>query len=317
MNKVCQPSPPVRKRRTLKRPSADVTSKLEEKLDGLVTLIKSATQGLPVNINAASDNSPPEGSIPSNYDSAYDSIAVGIIGNQDYAYNRPLDKGRGLSEPEVTTTASFDGSTSFDLQPFLHPALEPTTEDAESYLNRFRTDLVKYFPFIVISPSMTAHELRQQRPMLWTCIMTVASSSSTQQIGLSKEVRRILGQEAFVKGTRNMDLLLAILVYSAWYENIPRLVASSSSNLELIQELIFWHVFRDRRHFFEGSILVGLVQFAIAILYDLRLNKPPVMDPALILACGLKGIGDTSKLSKARTIEERRALLGCFLMSSM
>jgi hypothetical protein len=46
--------------------------------------------------------------------------------------------------------------------------------------------------------------------------MTVASSNSTQQISLSKEVRGILAREAFVEGTRNMDLLFAILVYATW-----------------------------------------------------------------------------------------------------
>jgi len=102
------------------------------------------------------------------------------------------------------------------LQPLLHPALEPSPEDAESYLNKFRTNFVKHLPFIVISPSVTAHQLRQERPILWVCIMTVASSNSTQQIVLSKEVRGILGREAYVEGTRNMDLLLAVLVYAAW-----------------------------------------------------------------------------------------------------
>lgn len=77
-------------------------------------------------------------------------------------------------------------------------------------------------------------------------------------------------------------------------------------------------IFRDRRHFFERSILISLVQLAIAILYDLGIDKPPSQDPALLnLAYDLKGMGKPSISLKSPTMEERRALLGCFLMSSV
>jgi hypothetical protein len=76
-------------------------------------------------------------------------------------------------------------------------------------------------------------------------------------------------------------------------------------------------VFRDRRHCFERPILISLVQLAIAIVYDLELDKPPSKDPDLILAYDLKGARKPSRLSRSPTMEERRALLGCFLMSSV
>jgi hypothetical protein len=75
--------------------------------------------------------------------------------------------------------------------------------------------------------------------------------------------------------------------------------------------------FRDLRHSFERPIFLSLVQLAIAILYELGLDKPPFKDPALILAYDLKGIKMPSRLSRSPTMEERRALLGCFLMSSV
>ena len=217
MNKDCQPSPPMRKRRTMKRPAERETSKLEEKLDGLVELLKSATQGTPGIANGTSINTPPEGSGLSSYDGACGLIAASTVSDQDCVSNRPLPN-RGFPGSRFTPAASSSsGSTSVNLQlPELHPALQPSPEDAESYLNKFRTDFVKHLPFIVISPSVTSHELRQERPILWVCIMTVASSNSTQQIILSREVRSILGREAYVEGTRNMDLLLAVLVYAAW-----------------------------------------------------------------------------------------------------
>lgn len=72
---------------------------------------------------------------------------------------------------------------------------------------------------------------------------------------------------------------------------------------------------RDRFYSFEKPVLIGLVQLAISILYDLQLDKAPSRDPALSIAYELKGILKPAGLP--RTMEERRALLGCFLMSSM
>lgn len=76
-------------------------------------------------------------------------------------------------------------------------------------------------------------------------------------------------------------------------------------------------IFRDSRHSFEKPISQSLAQLAIAILYDLGLDKPRSEDPALILAYDLKGMKKPSRLSRSPTMEERRALLGCFLMSSV
>jgi len=46
--------------------------------------------------------------------------------------------------------------------------------------------------------------------------MTVASTRSSQQIVLSREVREVFGREAYLGGTRSMDLLFAVLVYTIW-----------------------------------------------------------------------------------------------------
>jgi hypothetical protein len=70
MHKLCQPSPPRRRPQTLKRTPVPETSKLEEKLDGLVTLIKSATQGMPGVINVVLLNSPAQCLVPASHESA-------------------------------------------------------------------------------------------------------------------------------------------------------------------------------------------------------------------------------------------------------
>ena len=76
-------------------------------------------------------------------------------------------------------------------------------------------------------------------------------------------------------------------------------------------------VSRDRRYGLDKPIFTSLVQLAIAILYDLGLDKPPSNDPGLILEYDLKGARKPSRFSRSPTLEERRALLGCFLLSSV
>jgi hypothetical protein len=153
MNKDCRPSSPVRKRRMVKRPSSSETSELEEKLDGLVTLLKATTQGAPAILNAISINTPPEDLGPSSHNTT--------------SNNRPLSKIAGFSESHFPpATFSSTGSTPVN-SPVFHPALQPSTEDAESYLNKFRSEFTIHLPFIVISPSATSHQLRQERPILW------------------------------------------------------------------------------------------------------------------------------------------------------
>ena len=216
MKKNCQPSPPMRKRRTGLRHPTNRAEQLEEKLDGLVTLLRSATSGTAGILNAMLVDSATEDLVPPSHGQSSGSSAAGSIGYRGHSFNRTLHTGRGLPDSASTPATYHSESELTNLRPLLHLALEPSPEDAESNLNRFRTNFLKHLPFIVMSPSVTAHQLRQESPFLWLCAMTVASTHSTQQIVLSKEVREIFGREAYVEGTRNMDLLLAVLGYATW-----------------------------------------------------------------------------------------------------
>jgi hypothetical protein len=218
MNKDCMPSPPMRKRRVMKRPSVMETSKLEQKLDGIVTLLKSATQGVPVVVNTSTINIPLQSSPPSR-DPVGDTTAAIGLSHHEHTYARQIGSvhdARHFLTPIASSSSSSESALVNFQPPLLHSSLQPSPEDAELYLNKFRTDFAKHLPFVVISPFITSHQLRQERPILWICIMAVASSNSTQQIALSKEVRAIFGREALVERTKNMDLLLGILVYAVW-----------------------------------------------------------------------------------------------------
>ncbi|KAJ5498465.1 hypothetical protein N7453_007516 [Penicillium expansum] len=289
MKKECLPSPPVRKRRMATKISGDnKVERLEEKVDGLVALLKSVTQDAPSSFNASGINSVLGSLIQASSSSEADGVIADNSQHVEYPYDRSGVNGR-MEGPFTPTASSSSRLKSTNQLPFLiHPYLEPSAEEAAAYLVRFRNEFQGHLPFLQVSSSMTAQQLRQESPLLWLSIMTVASTRSTQQIMLSKEVRGVFGREAYIEGTRNMDFLLAVLVYTTW----------------------------DRHYCLDRSISTSLVQLAIAILYDLGLDKPPPQDPGVTLAYVLKGC-KLSQFTRSPTSEERRALLGCFLISTV
>jgi hypothetical protein len=55
----------------------------------------------------------------------------------------------------------------------------------------------------------------------------------------------------------------------------------------------------------------------MVMVFDLRLNKPPRKDPVTIFHDGLNEFNKEEGPVANRPMEERRAVLGCFVLSSM
>ena len=250
----------MRKRRVVAKASAKDVQKLEEKLDGLYSILHGQTGML----NGSN------------------------LSAQEHAVPAPhTDEAVSLS---VYIPQSLSGATCSPAAPFEQPrtaSYEPNDNDAEVYLARFRSDFIGHLPFLDIPVSQTARQLHHESPLLWLAIMTVTSTRTMQQKAMSRQMREIIGREAFVEGTRSIDFLLAVLVYATW----------------------------DRYYALDKPLFTSLMQLAIAIVYDLGLDKPPAQDPSLLLSYDLKGHNRPSHYSRLPTMQERRALLGCFLVS--
>jgi hypothetical protein len=93
--------------------------------------------------------------------------------------------------------------------------LEPTPEEAEQYLAKFRTWL-RWLPFVHIPPHQTAAELREQRPFFWKCIMGVTSMSVIQLHMLKEDIRREAAHRVVFDNERSMDVLLGLVCYMTW-----------------------------------------------------------------------------------------------------
>jgi hypothetical protein len=215
MKKDCQPQPSARKRKLVTRHAPNKVERLEEKIDGLVDFLRSTAEGGLPSSNTSSVNATSRDSVLSGPINAVPSKAARSINHEEPIYHPNLEN--NISQHSLTlSSSSTPASIPVSLMPGIESSPEPNAKNAELYLLNFRTNFIKNLPFLVIPPSLTAQRLQQERPILWLCIMTVASNSPSQQIALSRKVRELFGRVAYVEDIRNLDLLLGVLVLVTW-----------------------------------------------------------------------------------------------------
>ncbi|KAJ5893433.1 hypothetical protein N7495_005124, partial [Penicillium taxi] len=157
----------------------------------------------------------------------------------------------------------------------------------EACLVKFRTYMLKYFAFLHIPDT---EFLRRERPFLFLCIMAAAAPSTQTKIELGEQIKQTLTDRIFLDNNLNainIDLLLGLLTFLAWGHD----------------------------HLLHGTAarLSRFTQLAMSVVFDLRLNKPLPDDPNMLPVRGTCLVSNAS----ARSLEERRAVLGCFVMSSI
>ncbi|KAK9310998.1 Zn(II)2Cys6 transcription factor [Lipomyces starkeyi] len=274
----CAPSEAHRKRKPKRHPTSR-TAKLEEKLDGIVSLLRAAGQPIPISVTT--DHGPiaaTELETSPNGDSSYGKIREDPIGNTNSHASYSAMFTPATSRPETILVGSPASSTSSDF--------DPSLIEAEEFLFHFRTQKSKYAPFVHIPSTMTAQQLRQERPFLWLGIMSVSSKSVPQQLALRARMRAILAQRMMLELGKDLDLLLGILIYLSW------------ANYQLPQRLS----------------LCLFMQLANSLVFDLGLNRSHAYDHLTPFGPHLCPSVPTSG---PRTMEERRAVLGCYYLSSM
>ncbi|KAH8649923.1 hypothetical protein BX600DRAFT_473805 [Xylariales sp. PMI_506] len=185
-----------------------------------------------------------------------------------------------LSNPLVSVTATAVG----DAPPEL-PA-----DEVEECVEAFRKYSLKYFPFIDLPKDI--QWLRRKRPFLLLCIVASSSKDTQRRLALGKDVKQILAQKLILDSHSvvDIDLLLGILTFLSWSQD------------QLLNNT--------------PTILSRYTQMAMAIVFDLRLNKPA---PEEMHMLPVNSTADNAPMGSgwARTLEEKRAVLACYLLSSI
>ncbi|KAJ2905281.1 hypothetical protein MKZ38_005794 [Zalerion maritima] len=202
--------------------------------------------------------------------------------------------------PRASHSASTAAAASGTLSLF-PPEFNPSPQEAEERLANFRDNMLKYLPFLQLSRD--TQQLRRERPFVFLCIMHAASSAQSTQtkLALGEVIRRTVTQRVFLEtepGAVNIDLLLGLLTFLAWgNDHLVRGTATGVSR--------FTHL-------------------AMTLVFDMRLNKPLLPDESNMLPVGSHVNGRPTSANAAPSggparpsMEERRAVLACFFMSSM
>ncbi|KAH7340074.1 hypothetical protein BKA66DRAFT_479341 [Pyrenochaeta sp. MPI-SDFR-AT-0127] len=170
---------------------------------------------------------------------------------------------------------------------------EPSSSQAEDYLTIFRTHMLRFFPAFRLGPDISSQRLKQEKPFLWLCIMCVACTSTSHQLLLGDSIKQIVAREVVYKSQKNMDFLLGLLVFIAWAHYQIRYMA----------------------------FLSDFMQLSTSIVFDLGLNRTTqnargynTFKPAT--EGRPSEARPTTPPRKDKTMEERRAVLACFLLSS-
>lgn len=310
LNKDCQPAPTVRRRRMSKKPISAVaavatkTATLEEKLDGIVQLLQLSH----VNQSRSSISSSGEDINQSRHQTPDGDFACSILNNriipsnnQDFLLKDPRNGEHHKGSPTpLTSCKSTATGANLPFRPTNSPYYSVLTdyppeseEECEEYLETYRSKMVPYLPIVCIKPEVTVKELREQRPFLWLVIRAICSKIAARQKALGLEVKNTLAREMLFQGTKNLDLLLGVLVFAGW------------------------------GHYFvaPNPIVTTIIQLGISLASDLGLTKPVPVEPVGVMlnysAQGCPKQAPTTLQPRCKTMEERRAIIGLYLVSSV
>ncbi|KAJ5236537.1 hypothetical protein N7489_006628 [Penicillium chrysogenum] len=160
---------------------------------------------------------------------------------------------------------------------------------AQKYLDQFRTRNLQYLPFVYIPSNVTSDQLREKYPFLWVCIMEVITCTNPEKGDSFGRITNHIHQRVMLDIAPSMDLLLGIMTFISW--SLCRVTYSKRPFLNVYAHIL------------------------MAVVAELGINKSVPNEYSAMhsfkVAIGMKQTPPT-----ARTLEERRAVLGCFLISS-
>ncbi|KAF3399518.1 hypothetical protein DPV78_007037 [Talaromyces pinophilus] len=299
LNKQCQPADSIRKRNGQKNQDIHVRmAQLESKLDLVVSLLQPVT-----NSHGSSDTlrklldqdnvSSQEVPLPDAATVRLTPLFVSAAGES----NGGTDLGSSINSPHATSSQSH--SSAFTHGPCdvrmgsFSSLFERSVQEAQACLAHFRSYNLSSLPFIDIPPDLTMEQLRQDRPFFACAVIAAASPSVQSKVEYGKELKKLLAHECVVENRSSLDLLLCILTYVAW---------------------------GSEQFLTKSDTLSRLMMMAISMVCDLGLNKPLPHDEHMIgqfvpdLPCPVRA---TRVEAGQVSLQEQRATLACFLLSSI
>lgn len=291
----------MRQRDVQKRRSSDErTAQLEAKLDSLVSLLQSVAQSSNGStfsrevLEQVNDAGHRQIQLQSQWiDSALldPTKFSGTTGSPN-----TIAAGEGL----IPTSAAAAPATSNSLH--INSVSSPNSllrevdidaTQAQAHIDLFRLRMLPFFPFVHLPPDLGVHQLQRERPFFLRTIIAVTTLSIQQKLARARSIKHILAQKVIVENQSNTDLLLGLLTLTAW---------------------------SHEQFLTKSGTLSRLLTLALSIASDLRLNKPLPSDAHMLAPLTPDSEGyhkDEYIEAGQRSLEQQRAVLGCFVLSTL
>ncbi|KAL8832018.1 MAG: hypothetical protein Q9170_005051 [Blastenia crenularia] len=292
LNKECLPPTAARKRKAPSQASpATHSARLEERIDDLYSFVKSTVYpagGL------SSPNPRREKSDSAFEVQSFEQLNAGqeraAASGDDGPSERFIRSNSATHMPTPAASSLTDPHDTLTLEGYLRSPDEPSSKDAEDQFSGFRDEMLPHLPFMTLTPTMSARDLRQKYPFLWLCIMAITAKSSSQHAALSHAVRSNLGRLTLVEGEKSLDLMFGTITCLSW----------------------------GQYYLYNHGFITNLTYLTIALIMELGLNKSKPKDmPHLLLEYNAQGCPEKFCQLQERTMEERRAVIGCFVITSI
>ncbi|PWY68367.1 hypothetical protein BO83DRAFT_400818 [Aspergillus eucalypticola CBS 122712] len=213
----CNPSPTVR--RSGSRPNGSQAARLEQKLDGLVSLLKARQGSLEPEETASSSGSfisaPSHASVPADRGSN----AQPLVGDLDKV---ATDQGNKYSANTSQSWGQFPHSHS--------EGLDPSSGDAKQHFKAFFSHYTEFLPLLYLENGSTSEKLYRESPFLWLCIMAVTSTDAKEQSSLAKTVREVAARENTANSKPSVATFQTVgesLVWSPFLEECLKMIQCS------------------------------------------------------------------------------------------
>ncbi|KAB8231349.1 fungal specific transcription factor domain-containing protein [Aspergillus alliaceus] len=159
----------------------------------------------------------------------------------------------------------------------------PSIRDALISLELYRTKMFGLFPFVAMAPHMTADQLKEEKPFLSMAITMVVCQTAPRR-EIAKAIGEHIANDVILKGGQSLDILQGLLIY------------------------VNWHY----AHVQSSAQLVNLIHLTIAQVINLGLDRAARAFPSYLKELDIEGTRPAPP-----TLEERRAYLGCYYLTSL
>lgn len=152
--------------------------------------------------------------------------------------NTSKDPDQPLTLSSERTDANQPPELSLPTVHFATNGYDPADKEADTLLSKFSHISAEYFPFVLISTNVGTKEFQLNNPMLWRVVSMLMSNTGVQRMAeLGSSLMNDLVMRLLLHGEKNLELLQALLLFTAWSVSILHMCLCCTLEYETLKHL--------------------------------------------------------------------------------